>query len=596
MTIPQPAVTWHLRLRLPPRCDEAIVLVAQDGGSTIELVPSAAGPRLRCRIALEPPRNVIARRRADGRPVMAAMETGVMTLEAPLVAARGTVDVLVRMRPEVIALHCDGALMDEEWPFTDRRGIGEPRIVRSDLVERLTVADDVAAPSVSVADTARWLPDQRPMGPFWRPPGENASAGDTMLCANGDELHLFWLADRRWHGSKWGVGAHQFDHAVTTDLLTWRRLPCAASIEEPWMTVGTGSCVHDGKRFHLFWHNHGERFGAREGVFVSTSSDGERFGIEPGWNRQDVVQPGVWREDGRWRLLSGMRLYESGDLRDWRLADERFIDATDGISEECPCAFGDGYRDGSRQWLLTGRTGFWTWARGERPQQRHHDAPYDGLMVPMVAAWRGRLILAGWLHDDAATIGLPQVWGGTLMFRELMPRADGGFTMRWVPELVPDGAPWVEALATVTIAEGAHADVDLPDGPVHLRLRVQTTADLSLVLGGGADAIGGSEIRIEASRRRLLAARATNGVFSGQAAQPAFVGRDFALEGIDGLDQVRTIDVIVWPDRGGVVIDTQLDIGRTIACRHLGPWTGGARVAVRGGSARIAAEVRVLTR
>lgn len=594
--VPQPATAWRFRLQPPQTLaqppGQPLVLLAEADGTVVELVPiegaQGSGQLLRCRVAFVVPTEVIAHRRATGQYVQPAMEQGVMTLEVRLPDALPS-EVLLCLRPETITLHCDGALVDEDWPVSPRRGSGQVQVVAPAVVSGLQVGEDNAVPTCTQAARQRWLPDARPLGNYWRPAGVNTSAGDTMVCVRNDELHLFWLHDRRWHQSKWGIGAHQFDHASTTDLKTWRELPRAVGIDEQWITVGTGSCVHDGERFHLFWHNHGERFGAPEGTFVSTSGDGERFACEAGFQRQDLIQPGVWREADGWRMLCHTRLYSSPDLRAWTLRDAQFITMPAGVSDECPCVF---THDG-RSWLLTGREGCWTWRDGERPRAIHDQAPYDGLMVPMVANWQGRLILAAWLHDDAAAVGQRYVWGGTLAFRELIPQGER-FAMRWVPELIPAGGDWHPALASTALADGATATVALPNGRIHVRLQVAAAGDLALVVGGDAAGRDGTEIRIEPSTRRLVAARAVAGPFTGRAHHPPSRGQDFALPGIDGLEALRQIDVIIWPDRGGVVIDVQLDTGRTIIARHAGASQGGMVLATRGGKAQVAVETRIL--
>ena len=589
----QPVVAWRFRLRPPTGSETPIVLIAENDGTVVELVPGKTGLRLRCRVALVVATAVMAHRRATGQAVPPGMVAGEMIVDVALAAAAETVEVVLSLRAERIALYCDGALVDEEWPFTARRGSGTPRIQRADLVEALVVAADGDEPLCSAAAQARWLPDARPFGAYWRPAGENASAGDTMVCVRNDELHVFWLADRRWHQSKWGAGAHQFDHAVTTNLSQWRQLPRAVAIDAPEVTIGTGSCVHDGERFHLFWHNHGERFLAPEGTFVSTSSDGADFTVEKPWQRSDLIQPGVWREGTSWRMLCHTRLYASTDLRDWKLLDAHFITMPAGVSEECPCVFAVG----DRFWLLTGRAGCWSWRSGERPRAHHDQAPYDGLMVPMVAAWRGRLIMAGWAYDDAKTLGIPWTWGGTVVFRELLPRVDGsGFTMRWVPELIPGGGAWSAALPDTTIAAGGATALTVPAGAIHVRLHVVAEGDVALVFGGGADGVGGTEIRIEPAAQRLVAASAVEGPFTGRASREPFLSHDFAMPAVTGLAAMRQIDAIIWPDRGGVVIDVQLDTGRTMVARHVGAWRGGAMLATRGGAAQVMAEVRTLQR
>lgn len=580
---------WRLTLTCPGRVDSAMAIARQGDGVEIVLVPDGTAARVRVTVRFAVAAAMIAAREARGEAVPADVRAGVMTLESPPLQPGERVQVTLTLAHAVIALWCDGVLVDEDWPVTRRLGTGALAIERPEVVE--AVAPAAEAPRADAAALARWLPDERPMGPYWRVAGRNASAGDTMVCAVGDDLHLFWLHDRRWHRSKWGGGGHQFDHAVTNDLRTWRRAPRAIPLTEHGVSVGTGTCVHDGDRFHLFWHNHGARFACPDGVRVATSTDGGRFAAVPDYERTDLVQPGVWREADGWYLLSGTALHRSDDLRSWTSVDPRWIAPPAGVTDECPSVFAVG----DRFWLLTGREGAWTWRHGEKPQPAHDRAPYDGLMVPMVARWRDRLILSGWIADDARTVGMPWTWGGTLMWRELIPDGDG-FRCRWLPELVPDGGAWCGALPSTAVPAGSSASFALPEGPVHLRLDVQADDELSLVLGGGDDGRDGTEIRIEPDARRLCTGRAPDGAFSSRPAHPHHWAHDFALPPRSGLERTRRIDVILWPDRGGVIVDVQLDSGHTIAARHIGAWRGGAVVAARGGAARVSASVRTLER
>ena len=69
---------------------------------------------------------------------------------------------------------------------------------------------------------------------FWRPRGYNVYAGDCMLLWDGARLHLFYLFDRRHHTSKWNLGAHQYAHLSSTDLVNWDRHPLAIPLSHTW--------------------------------------------------------------------------------------------------------------------------------------------------------------------------------------------------------------------------------------------------------------------------------------------------------------------------------------------------------------------------
>ena len=52
---------------------------------------------------------------------------------------------------------------------------------------------------------------------------------------------MFYLYDRRHHQSKFGCGAHYFEHLSTTDFKTWTEHEAATPLEEQWECIGTGT-------------------------------------------------------------------------------------------------------------------------------------------------------------------------------------------------------------------------------------------------------------------------------------------------------------------------------------------------------------------
>ena len=72
------------------------------------------------------------------------------------------------------------------------------------------------------------LPTARPIQ-CWAPPGHNSWVGDVVTFFYKGRYHVFYLYDRRHHQSKFGCGAHYFEHLSTTDFKTWTEHEAATS-------------------------------------------------------------------------------------------------------------------------------------------------------------------------------------------------------------------------------------------------------------------------------------------------------------------------------------------------------------------------------
>ncbi|MBR0531663.1 MAG: hypothetical protein IJJ96_03560, partial [Bacteroidales bacterium] len=82
---------------------------------------------------------------------------------------------------------------------------------------------------------------------YWTPPYHNAWVGDVAAIQYHGLYHLFYLFDRRGHGSKFGKGGHYFEHLSTVDFKDWTEQVAVAPLEEQWETFGTGTpfVLHD---------------------------------------------------------------------------------------------------------------------------------------------------------------------------------------------------------------------------------------------------------------------------------------------------------------------------------------------------------------
>lgn len=529
----------------------------------------------------------------------------------------------LRLRPGRAELFVDGELADEDWPPGSLAADPAPA---PELTSRaLTDAE------LGVADaSAGWLgPVAGHQVHLGHPPGRNRWAGDTMLFHDGERLHLLYLIDRRHHASRGGCGAHQVAHLSSRDLRSWEGHPLALTVDQPWLTCGTGTVVrHDG-RWWLVHGLHSDRIvddagtgpaplpqpfaaipGTPMGTTLSVSDDGVHF--TPTRELVHAAQnPSVFADPAGGFLMfagyGGEGLYRSDDLRHWRPLDH-FAFPFGGESPwrnstECLCLLAwNGFH-----YLIGGRSGFWMaraatgpWWDRTAPEcqevlaaMRRRFGPdtcdpqpagpvlrprwdiYDGLWVPMACALPdGRRVLAGWLEDAGG-------WAGCLVLRELLQEADGTLGQRWLPEVLP---PLAAAEAPTWTADGVAVPAD---GLIELEL--QPGAGPFGILLGDADPHGEQlELLCDPAARTAAWSR-RRGDWKPYPRMPTpsevmaadrenrsphwpWKGGDFAIEGVEGLDRPFTLRLLVVPDAksGSVVVDAEIGGRRTMITRRRG--------------------------
>lgn len=533
----------------------------------------------------------------------ADLRDGVLRLGAPI---GGEADVwhevIVRFSGPNLELLWDGVLVDEEWPHGPIEGLRGPLMVGAACVDGRPVPG-LRATVQCVAFWDRALSDGETaclcggpervarreleiLGPpretmqYWKPRGHNVFAGDCIPFWHDGVFHLFYLFDRRHHQSKWSLGAHQYSHATTTDLVHWEHHPMAVPIVEQWeCSMGTGDVIfHDG-RFHVFYTDCGGRCAfsdkQHEGdwVFVATSTDGVHFHkdlvpLVPGGDCEVFQDP----QTGLFSMLrSGVDRLVSSDLRHWEHVPGEFLTLGEGITHECPNHF---------EWngwfyYILGRAGLWRSRSAVGPWEEIPPNVYDGLMVPKVAAFAGnRRILAGFLPAPE--------WGGNIALRELWQDDEGLLYTKFAPELIPDsGEPalvGVESVSGEVGGDGKRGVVTPTDGlgiaaltgvPADARVTLRITPGegvrcYGLCLRGRGQYEAGCELRFQPARCRAQFGSPFEGGLAPEATDHWASGLNFAIGDVDGLDGPITVDVVMQ----GSVIDVCIDGRRTMITRR----------------------------
>lgn len=529
---------------------------------------------------------------------------GVMRLRVPVAVidpARWH-DVIVRFRGPNLELFVDGVLVDEEWPHGALYQFGAPFLLGAGyaggqvqagfrgaidhvaLWSRALRDEEIATLAGGAAEVARR--DLEMFGPaatsvqYWKPRGYNAWAGDCMPFFHDGTFHLFYLFDRRHHGSKWGQGAHQYAHLASRDLVHWEQHPLAVPIAQQWeCSMGTCDCIwHDGV-YYMFYTDCGSRCEYTDKpqrgswIFCATSTDGIHFHkdfkpLVPGGDCTVFRDPAT----GLFHLIrgGGNRLV-SKDLRTWEETPGDFVQRRPGTTGECPRHF---------QWndwfyFILGTNAIWKSRGALGPWEEMKPTIYDGLFVPKVAEFTGhRRILAGFLFERG--------WAGHLALRELIQSPDGSLGMKWPPEVVPAGGDPIRlSWATMrhAVADEGHsitiraaesfATAKLEHVPRNARITLRVTAQpgakrFGLCLRAAGDYESGCELRFEPGQQRAqYGVPYARGLAKDSTGRVA-AGRDYAIQDVDGLDRPFGLEIIVKGD----IIDTCIDQRRTMITRR----------------------------
>ena len=296
---------------------------------------------------------------------------------------------------------------------------------------------------------------------YWIPPYYNAWVGDVAATWFDGRYHLFYLFDRRGHGSKFGRGGHYFEHLSTADFKTWQEHLEATPIEEQWETFGTGTPFAKDGKLCLSYGLHTTRIYPEEstnlpeqkeylnehggtgcfpydslegkvpaGTTWAFSEDGGETFVKSRMTVHPCENPSIFTDDeGGLRMLANYRskgTWVSDRLEGgWKCIDPDFP-----LGGDCTFPFSWGDWD----YVVGGFNCMWKRQKGREdlPWQDMVAASedfYNGISVPSVTKVGDRLVMAGWLKMRS--------WAGALIIYELLPRPDGSIGSKWMEEIVP---------------------------------------------------------------------------------------------------------------------------------------------------------------
>lgn len=379
---------------------------------------------------------------------------------AALESARSR-DLVLRYSGHRLELLADGVLVDEEWPLGSLPGMEGTMqlsaVDRAAVWSRALSDDEVLLLSggrKGLGERERQILGPRlPVGQYWAPRGFNTHVGDCMPFFHAGRFHLFYLFDRHNGRSKWGLGAHQWAHVSTTDLVNWDHHPLAIALtEESEGSTCTGSVFFHGGIYHAFYSVR-MADGSASPLCAATSQDCIHFVkhspfayLTTPYKAQPARDPVVFREEstGLFHLLATTSLTHpamsdrggclahlvSPDLRQWEQREPFIVTGYPG-EPECP----DYFHWRGWYYLIFSHEGIAHYRMSRHPLgpwQTPTVDTFDGpeAMVMKTAAFTGdRRIGAAFV--PAAR----EVYAGKLILREIIQNLDGTLRTEWPSEL-----------------------------------------------------------------------------------------------------------------------------------------------------------------
>ena len=324
-----------------------------------------------------------------------------------------------------IELYVNGTVMDEEWPCGTRLfEIGDTFVGSIDIQAKEYVAKEKEEPSVigTFENAQGWYP------------GNGVFVGDCMPYVRGDEYHVLYLKDRHHHKSKWGMGAHQWEHISTKDFKTWSIHPMAVPITKKQEgSICTGSWIRKGNEEHLYYTV--RRSGLPAIITRSVSYDGYHFKKDEsfGFTLSEKYNGPVARDpkvimgvDGLYHMFLTTVLvkenkgclahYVSKDLEKWKEAEKPIHVVENSDHPECP----DYFKYNGKYYLVFSLRGRARYLVSDKPFE-DFEVVDDTLIpcagVPKCAEWNGKLIFTGFEPIDG--------YAGTMTFKSATADKNG---------------------------------------------------------------------------------------------------------------------------------------------------------------------------
>ena len=489
-------------------------------------------------------------------------------------------------------MYVDGEMLDNDFPF------GYPHWSENaqwkldpELVKRAALYLPGIKPTKRLTQPADTMSGIQ----YWTPRGHNNWVGDVETIYYQGRYHVFYLYDRRHHQSKFGCGAHYFEHLSTTDFKTWTEHEAATPLEQQWECIGTGVPFVYSNQLCLSYGLHTTRVypeakttlprqweylkrNGHTGTFKEDTTPGVPAGATyalstdgiSNFSKSHVMfhpcqNPSVFTAPGGKLLMianyGSKGLWESESLDGgWRCMDPDFPPGGD-----CTIFF----RWGRFDYIIGGLTGLWS-KPADAPDTAYEDLArrgldfYDGSNVPALTEIPGgRVLMAAWIPIRG--------WGGTLLIRELTQLPDGRIGSKWMKGIMPETAKPSELASRVADAANFPTRAQSFLLTFNVRPRDSKNGRFRVCFQPESPEQQGCEFQIDLGKQRAQFASGVPDQFATpqkslrEGGAPHQVG-NYSIEHLLGVEKPFSMRVLVKRDEkiGGTIIDAEIAGQRTI--------------------------------
>ena len=406
-------------------------------------------------------------------------------------------------------LYVDGVLADEDWL------LGYP----VEGIWKICTSESIKNIDFSYRSDEYIKEDEKLKKSFqgFCVPGHNTGAGDCMPFDHENVYRLYFLLDRRSHGSKKGLGAHQWAQVSSKDLINWTLHPLALGItDQNEGSICTGSLIKKDDKIYAFYSVRMSD-GSKARLSFAVSDDGvsftkseKYFSLEYPYEPVSARDPKVFLgADGLYHMLVTTSLVTeekyngclahltSSDLTECTQLDPFLIPGYDGQPE---CS--DYFEWNGRYYLVFSITGSAHYRMSEHPFGPWicpiNDA-FDSLQihVPKTARFKNRYISAGFLPGHKAEYPINIPYAGNIIMHELIQRPDGTLGVKMPEEVLPAYSLVFEKQKISLDAFDTRKIFDLPLQKTGIRLKALLMPEKSMVKTGISVFKGKYEYRIE---------------------------------------------------------------------------------------------------
>lgn len=511
---------------------------------------------------------------------------------AMLAEPEGEHEVILHFSGVRWSMYIDNELLDNDFP------LGYPQWGAQSAWERdpaLVSKAEIFFPGIEPQKIELEKPLTSSGIQYWTPPGHNTWVGDVATFYHEGRYHVFYLYDRRGHASKFGRGAHYFEHLSTTDFKTWTEHDAATPIEEQWETFGTGTpfifndrlCISyglhttriypsDKTTLPLQWNYYNEhgktgsfRYdtipGFPAGSTYSISQDGISNFKKTHILFHPCENPSVYSDpEGRLRMLAN---YGAKGTWESESIDGGWWSVNEGFPPGGDCTFF--FRWGNYDYIIGGFTGLWS-KPAHGPENGYIDVVkqgldfYNGMCVPAITEIsEGRFLMAGWI---------PMVnWGGTLNIHEMIQYSDGRIGTKWLEEIIP--ATGKVKTLTGEVNQTSSFPIDAPSFLLTFEVKPSDVASgkIGLVLSGSDGYEHACELQISPKKGKAQYGKGNPDKFADvektlrEGGSPNSA-RNYAIENLIDTDKPFRVRMIVKYENkyGGSQMDTEIAGQRTM--------------------------------